>query len=240
MQALFLKELRQFFSSLTGYLSIGLFLLLMGLFLFVFPDTSIFDFGYATLDKYFELAPWVLLLLVPAVTMRSLSDEFRSGTWELLKTRPVSLWQIVWAKYAASLTVVLLALLPTLLYVVTISMLSINGSIDTGGIAGSYIGLILLAGAFTAIGIASSALTANPIVSFLLAAFMSFVLYSAFAAVAGIPALQGGTDYWVALLGMDEHYKNVSRGVLALNDVVYFSVIIGLFLYGTRSLLARR
>src|SRR5574343_1750056 len=174
MQALFLKELRQFFSSLTGYLSIGLFLLLMGLFLFVFPDTSIFDFGYATLDKYFELAPWILLLLVPAVTMRSLSDEFKSGTWELLKTRPVSLWQIVWAKYAASLTVVLLALLPTLLYVLTISMLSINGSIDTGGIAGSYIGLILLAGAFTAIGIASSALTANPSVSFLLAAFMSF------------------------------------------------------------------
>jgi len=100
--------------------------------------------------------------------------------------------------------------------------------------------LILLAGAFTAIGIASSALTANPIVSFLLAAFMSFVLYSAFAAVAGIPALQGGADYWVALLGMDEHYKNVSRGVIALNDVLYFSVIIGLFLYGTRSLLARR
>lgn len=240
MKPLFLKELKQFFSNLTGFLSIGLFLLLMGLFLFVFPDTSLLDFGYATLDKFFDLAPWVLLLLVPAVTMRSLSDEFRSGTWELLKTKPISLGKIVGAKYLASLVVVLLALLPTLVYVITIKVLSINGSIDTGAIIGSYLGLVLLAGVFTAIGICSSALTSNPIVSFLLSAFVCFIMYSGFAAVAGIETLQGGPDYWIALFGIDEHYKSISRGVVAAQDLVYFGAIIALFLAFTKKLIAQR
>jgi ABC-2 type transport system permease protein len=240
MKPLLFKEIRQYFSSLTGYLSIGLFLLLMGLFLFVFPDTSILDFGYATLDKFFELAPWVLLLLVPAVTMRSFSDEFRSGTWELLKTKPLSLGKIVGAKYLASLLVVLMALLPTIIYALTIRLLSINGSIDTGAITGSYIGLILLAAAFTAIGICSSAISSNPIVSFLLAAFVCFLMYSGFSAVAAIAALQGGADYWIALFGIDEHYQNISRGLLAVKDLAYFGVIIALFLMLTQRLVARR
>lgn len=240
MLPLLRKELHQFFSSLTGYLSIGLFLLLMGLFLFVFPSTSLFEYGYATLDKFFELAPWVLLLLVPAVTMRSLADEFRSGTWELLKTRPLRLRHIVLAKWLASLLVVLLALLPTLLYVFTIRSLSINGSIDSGAIAGSYVGLLLLAAAFTAIGIWSSSLTANPIVGFLAAAFLCFLLYSGFSAVAAIPALQGGADYWVGLLGMQEHYKGLSRGVLSLADASYFIIVVALFIYFTIQLLQQR
>ncbi len=240
MQPLFIKELRQFFGNLTGFLSIGLFLLLMGLFLFVFPDTSIFDFGYATLDKFFELTPWVLLLLVPAVTMRSFSDEFKSGTWELLKTKPISLGQIVGAKYLASLVVVLLALLPTLVYVFTIKTLSVNGSIDTGAIMGSYIGLFLLAAVFTAIGICGSALSSNPIIGFLLSAFVSFIVYSGFAAVAGIEAFKGGADYWISMFGIDEHYKNASRGVLALKDVWYFATVMAVFLFITRKVIAQR
>jgi ABC-2 type transport system permease protein len=239
MNALFYKELKQFFSNLTGFLSIGLFLLLMGLFLFVFPDTSLLDFGYATLDKFFELAPWVLLLLVPAVTMRSFSEEFRSGTWELLRTKPISLWQIVWAKYLASLVVVLLALLPTLLFVFTIKILSVNGSIDSGAIAGSYVGLMLLSAVFTAIGICCSAFTQNPIVSFLLSAFVCFILYSGFSAIANIASLQGGADYWVAMFGIKDHFSNMSRGVLAASDFIYFGVVILLFLLFTKQQLVQ-
>ncbi|MCU0405307.1 MAG: hypothetical protein MUE99_12255 [Chitinophagaceae bacterium] len=139
MYSIFLKDFRQFFSGLSGYLSIGLFLLLMGLFLFIFPETSIFDYGYATLDK-----PWILLMLVPAITMRSLSDEFRTGTWELLRTRPVTIGQIVLGKFLAAFTVALLSLAPSLIYIVTIWALSLNQSIDSGGIAGAYIGLVML------------------------------------------------------------------------------------------------
>ena len=138
MFPIYKKEISQFFSSLTSHLAMGVFLLLMGLFLFIFPETSILDYGYATLDKFFELAPYILLLLTPAITMRSFSDEFRGGTWELLKTKPVSLSQIIIGKYFAALSVALLALVPTLIYVYTIKILSINGSIDAGGIAGSY------------------------------------------------------------------------------------------------------
>ncbi|HSC53610.1 MAG TPA: ABC transporter permease [Phnomibacter sp.] len=240
MKPLFIKEFRQFFGNLTGYLSIGLFLLLMGLFLFIFPGTSIFDFGYATMDKFFELAPWVLLLLVPAVTMRSFSDEFKTGTWELLKTKPISQSKIVAAKYLASLVVVLLALLPTLVYVFTIKTLSINGSIDTGAILGSYIGLFLLAAVFTAIGIFGSSLSSNPIVGFLVSAFISFIVYSGFAALAGIEAFKGGADYWISMFGIDEHYKNASRGVLALKDVWYFGTVLLVFLFITRKVVAQR
>src|SRR5215216_1427503 len=144
MLAICKKEFRQFFSSLTGYIAIIVFLLLNGLFLFVFPDTNILDFGFATLEKFFELAPWILLLLVPAITMRSFADEFKGGTFEILQTKPLSRWQVVGGKYFGSLLVVLIALLPTLIYIFTILQLSETGSIDTGGIIGSYIGLIFL------------------------------------------------------------------------------------------------
>jgi ABC-2 type transport system permease protein len=240
MKPLLFKEIRQYFSSLTGYLAIGLFLLLMGLFLFVFPDTSILDFGYATLDKFFELAPWILLLLVPAVTMRSFSDEFRSGTWEMLKTRPLSLWQIVLGKYLAALAVVLLALLPTLIYVLTIRMLSINGSIDGGGIAGAYVGLICLAALFTAIGVCCSAFTGNSIISFLLAAFACFICYNGFQALASLPAFAGGADYWIEMMGIDEHYRSLSSGVLRFRNLFYFIIFTLAFLLITRQSIARR
>ncbi|HQY12809.1 MAG TPA: ABC transporter permease, partial [Ferruginibacter sp.] len=139
------KELQQFFSNLTGYITIILFLLVNGIFLFVLNDSNIFDFGYASLDKFFELAPWILLFLVPAITMRTLADEFRGGTFEILQTRPLTSWQIALGKYFSILIVLLFVIIPTLVYVITIRSLSTQGGIDSGGILGSYIGLYLLA-----------------------------------------------------------------------------------------------
>jgi ABC-2 type transport system permease protein len=234
MFPIYKKEISQFFSNLTSHLAMGVFLLLMGLFLFIFPDTSILDYGYATLDKFFELTPYILLLLIPAITMRSFSDEFRAGTWESLKTKPVSLSQVIAGKYFAALSVALLALVPSLVYVFTIKALSINGSIDSGGIAGSYIGLIFLTALFTAIGICCSAITSNAVVAFLLSAFACFIVYMGFSAVSRIPALQGGTDYWVENFGADMHYQNMSRGLVEMKDLLFFIVLSCFFLLLTK------
>ena len=234
------KEWRQFFSSLTGYLAIAVFLLLMGLFLFIFPDTSILDYGFATMDKFFDLAPWVLLLLIPAITMRSFPDEFKSGTWELLQTRPLTLGQIIGGKYLASLLLALLAVAPTLVYVFTIKQLSITGSIDTGGITGSYIGLIMLMAAFTAIGIFCSAFTPNSIVGFLAGALACFLLYSGFDALSRIPSFKGNADYYLEQIGIRYHYQSMSRGLIELKDVIYFLLVIGVFLAFTRKRLGER
>lgn len=228
------KEWRQFFSSLTGYLAIAVFLLLMGLFLFVFPDTSILDYGFATMDKFFDLAPWVLLLLIPAITMRSFPDEFKSGTWELLQTRPLTIWQIVLGKYAASLLLALLALLPTLVYVFTIKQLSVTGNIDSGGIIGSYIGLVMLVMVFTAIGIFCSAFTSNAVVGFLAGALGCFILYNGFDALSKIPSFKGGSDYYLEQAGISYHYRSMSRGLIELKDVIYFLSATALFLVLTR------
>jgi ABC-2 type transport system permease protein len=234
------KEFRQFFSSLTGYIAIIVFLLLNGLFLFVFPDTNLLDFGYATLDKFFELAPWILLLLVPAITMRSFSDEFKSGTFEILQTKPLRRWQIVTGKYAGALGVVLIAVLPTIIYAVSMQSLSAQGGIDSGGTIGSYIGLLFLAAVFVAIGICCSSFTSNAVVAFIAAAFLCFILYSGFSAISKMPALASGADYYVEMLGIDFHYRSVSRGVLDSRDVIYFfSVILFFLLFTHRNLIKR-
>jgi gliding motility-associated transport system permease protein len=235
------KEFRQFFSSLTGYIAIVVFLLLNGLFLFVFPDTNILDFGYATLEKFFELAPWILLLLIPAITMRSFADEFKGGTFEILQTKPLSRWQLVSGKYLGSLGVVLIALVPTIIYPICISQLAAaGGGIDMGGTLGSYIGLIFLAGVFVAIGIACSSLTSNAVVAFIAGAFLCFVLYSGFNAVSRIPALQSGADYYVEMMGIDFHYRSVSRGVVDSRDLIYFLSITLFFLIVTNRNLLKR
>lgn len=235
------KEFRQFFSSLTGYIAIVVFLLLNGLFLFVFPDTNILDFGYATLEKFFELAPWILLLLIPAITMRSFADEFKGGTFEILQTKPLSRWQLVSGKYFGSLGVVLIALVPTIIYPISISQLAAaSGGIDLGGTLGSYIGLIFLAGVFVAIGIACSSLTNNAVVAFIAGAFLCFVLYSGFNAVSRIPALQSGADYYIEMLGIDFHYRSVSRGVVDSRDLIYFLSITLFFLIVTNRNLLKR
>lgn len=224
------KELQQFFSNLTGYITIILFLLVNGLFLFVLPDSSIFDFGYASLDKFFELAPWILLFLVPAVTMRTLADEFKGGTFEILQTRPLTKWQIVLGKYFSILIVLLFVILPTIIYIITIKMLSVQGGIDSGGILGSYIGLFFLAAVFAAIGLCCSGFTNNAVVAFLISAFTCLVLYFGFNALSRLPFFTNGTDYYTEMLGIDFHYRSISRGVMDSRDIIYFVSIIFLFL----------
>jgi ABC-2 type transport system permease protein len=240
MWAVCKKELRQFFSSLTGYIAIIAFLSLNGLLLFVFPDTDILAFGYATLDKFFELAPWILLMLIPAITMRSLSDEFRMGTFEILQTLPLSRSRLIAGKYVASLIVVLIALLPTLVYFLCIQRLSGQGGIDTGATMGSYIGLVFLGAVFTAIGIWCSSFTPNAVVAFIVAALTCFLLYSGFGAISTLPVFASGPDYYIGMLGIDFHYRSISRGVIDTRDVLYFCSVISLFLFLTSRHLARR
>ena len=224
------KELNQFFSNLTGYIAIILFLLINGVFLFMLNDSSIFEFGYASLDKFFELAPWILMFLVPAITMRSLSDEFKAGTFEILKTKPLSSWQIVLGKYFSILVVLLLAILPTVIYIITIKVLAAQGGIDSGGITGSYIGLFLLAAVFAAIGLCCSGFTSNAVVAFLISAFSCLLIYFGFNALSKLPFVPNGLDYYIEMLGIDFHYRSISRGVLDSRDLVYFLSIIFLFL----------
>ena len=233
MWAICKKDLRQFFSNLTGYIAIIVFLLLNGLMLFVFPETDILLFGYATLEKFFELAPWILLLLIPAITMRSFSEEFRMGTYETLQTVPLSRSRLVAGKYLACLIVVLIALLPTLVYYLCIQQLSGQGGIDTGATTGSYLGLVLLAAVFTAIGIWCSSFTTNAVVAFIVAAFACFVLYSGFGAISTLPAFSAGLDYYIAMLGIDFHYRSISRGVVDCRDLLYICSVIFLFLWLT-------
>lgn len=241
MLAVFFKEINAFFSSLIGYIVIGIFLLLMGILAWVFPDFSIIHGNYATLDTLFSLAPLVFLFLIPAVTMRTFAEETKLGTIELLVTRPLSDWQIVVGKYLACLVLVLFALLPTALYYVSVYQLGAPpGNLDSGGILGSYIGLFLLAAAFAAIGLFASSLTANEIVSFILAAFLCFFLYLAFDSLSQLPVFYGKTDDFIQSLGIAYHYDSVSRGVLDSRDVVYFLSLIALFLAATVLSLGRR
>ncbi len=227
------KELNQFFSNLTGYIAIIIFLLINAVFLFMLPDSSLFEFGYASLDKFFELAPWIFMFLVPAITMRSLSDEFKAGTFEILKTKPLSSWQITLGKYFSILIVLLLAILPTIIYIITIKALSAQGGIDSGGILGSYIGLFLLAAVFAAIGLCCSGFTNNAVIAFLISAFSCLVLYFGFNALSKLPFFANGFDYYVEMLGIDFHYRSISRGVLDSRDLVYFVSLIFLFLLAT-------
>jgi len=232
------KELRQFFSSLTGYIAIVVFLLVNGLMLFVF-DNNIFDFGYATLERFFQLSPWILLLLIPAITMRSFSDEFKAGTYEILQTRPLSRTQIIAGKYFGSLIVVLIALLPTIVYIFSIQKLSSNEGIDTGATIGSYFGLVFLAAVFTSIGICTSSFTNNSVVAFIVS-LIGCALYYGFSAISKLPALSGGADYYVEMAGIDFHYRSVSRGVIDTRDVIYFFSVVILFLSVTNRNLLKR
>jgi len=233
------KELKQFFSSLTGYIAIILFLLVNGIFLFIL-DSNIFDFGYASLDKFFELAPWILLFLIPAVTMRTLSDEFKGGTFEILQTKPLTSWQIVFGKYLSVLLVAFFTIIPTIIYVVTIHSLSAQGGIDSGGIMGSYVGLFFLAAVFASIGICCSGFTNNAVVAFLISAFVCLIIYFGFNAISRIPTFQGSADYYIEMAGIDFHYRSISRGVLDSRDLIYFVSIIFLFLLITVKKLRRK
>jgi ABC-2 type transport system permease protein len=241
MLSILKKEINTFFSSLIGYVVIGVFLILMGLLLFVFPDYSILDGGYASLETLFAISPMVFMFLIPAVTMRSFAEEQQSGTIELLVTRPVSDWQIVTAKFWACLILVIFALLPTITYYFTVYQLGTPvGNLDSGGIFGSYIGLIFLAGAFVAIGVFASSLTNNQIVSFVLATFLCFFFYLSFDLLSSLPIFYGKTDDLVQAFGIQYHYNSLSRGVLDTRDIVYFISLILLFLAATTLSLGRR
>jgi|GEM_PF-180390 len=233
------KELRQFFSSLTGYIAIIVFLLTNGLVLFVF-NNNIFDYGYATLERFFQLAPWILLLLIPAITMRSFADEFRAGTYEILQTRPLTRWQIIGGKYLGSLIVVLITLLPTAVYIFSIRQLSSEAGMDTGATAGSYLGLIFLSAVFTAIGVCASSFTNNAVVAFIFSLIGCALIYYGFSAVSFLPEFSGGADYYIEMAGIDFHYRSISRGVVDTRDIIYFLTVAGLFLAITHRNLLKR
>lgn len=241
MYSVYLKEIHSFFSSLIGYIAILLFIIVVGFFLWIAPDSNILEEGYATLDKFFILAPWVLMFLIPALTMRSFSDEFKSGTIEILSTLPLTESNIIFGKFFASFTLVLVSLLPTLLYVFTISKLAIpQGNIDTGGIIGSYIGLSFLNGAFTAIGLFCSSMTNNQVIAFLFSIFLNFIIFSGFQTLSKIPFLTNGADYIVSQIGMQFHYDSISRGALDSRDIVYFISLIAIFILATKISLQKR
>lgn len=241
MFTLYKKELGSFFSSLTGYLTIAVFLVLTGLMLWVLKsDFNILDYGYAGLDGLFLIGPFLYLFLIPAITMRSMAEERRAGTIETLMTRPLSDWTVVWAKFLAAWTLVLISLLPTLVGYASVYLLGDPvGNIDSGSVAGSYIGLLLLGGAFVAIGLFCSSLTNNQIVSFILAAVLCAVAYLGFESVYNM-GLLGGADLFVKRLGVMHHYESISRGVVDTRDVVYFLCVMALFLMATRMVLQSR
>jgi len=227
------------------------FLVACGLFLWIIPDYSILAYGYASLDRFFAIAPWLLLLLVPAVTMRSFADEFRTGTIEWLSTKPVTDLQIILGKYLATLALIAFALAPTLIYVYTISDLSLTQvnpetkevvriGLDTGALIGSYTGLFFLDATFAAVGVFCSSLTSNQIVVFLIGLLSCYLLYTGFEQLSKLPSFAEGIDYYLSMIGMEFHYNSISRGLIDSRDVVYFLSVILLFISLTRFALNRR
>jgi ABC-2 type transport system permease protein len=241
MWSLFQKEIKGFFSSLTGYVVIIVFLLLNSLFMWVFPgQMNVLNSGYSNLDSLFSLAPWVFMFLVPAITMRMISEEKRSGTLELLFTRPLNEFQIVMAKFLAAWTLVIISILPTLIFYLSVYLLgSPVGNIDTGGTWGSYIGLVFLGGIYAAIGLFASSMTENQIASFIIAVLFVFLFYMGFGFLASL-GKTGVTSLFIEKFGIDFHYQSISRGVVDSRDLLYFLSTIFLFLYFTKTILVTR
>ncbi|MBN1990219.1 MAG: gliding motility-associated ABC transporter permease subunit GldF [Bacteroidales bacterium] len=241
MYAILSKEINSFFSTLTGYIAAIVFLLVNGLLMWVFPgELNVLDSGYSTIDTLFIIAPWVFLFLVPAVTMKTFAEEKRTGTIELLLTRPISDTQLVLGKYFASVVLVLIILIPSLIFFYSVSQLgSPKGNIDFGATWGSFIGLFLLASVYAAVGIFVSSLTDNQIVSFILSMAIAFFLYSGFQAIANIAPLSGKAIS-IVNMGIEAHYKSISRGVIDTRDVAYFIGVSALFLIGTKAKLQSR
>lgn len=244
MYALFIKEVRGFLTSLVGYIAIGVFLLINGVFLWVISSEStglnILDNGFANIDSLFGIGPMVYLFLIPAITMRSFSEEIKSGTIELLFTRPLTELQIILAKYFAGVILVLISILPTLVYYYSVHKLGYPpGNLDTGGMWGSYFGLVLLGCGFVAIGVFASSISDNQIVSFLLAMFLCYICYSGFDFIAQ-SGLFGKYESLIVKFGINEHYASLSRGVVDTRDLVYFFSLIAVFLFLTRLVLEKR
>ncbi len=234
MYSIFLKEVRSFLSSLIAIIVIVVFLIANGLFLWVFKETNILDNGYANIDPLFELAPVIFIFLISAITMRSFSEEKKTGTFETLTTKPISDMGIIMGKFFAALTIVVLAILPTLLYYYTVHKLSVPvGNIDTGALIGSYIGLLLLSAGYISIGLFSSIITDNQIVSFILSMFLSFFIFTVFDFLGSFEWLKNN-NFFVEWLGINYHYKNISRGIVDTRDILYFVSLIVLFVWLTK------
>ncbi|WP_035337331.1 gliding motility-associated ABC transporter permease subunit GldF [Dokdonia sp. PRO95] len=223
MFAILKKEISSFFSSAIGYLVIGLFLVVTGLFLWVFEGSfNITETGFADLAPFFQIAPWIFIFLIPAVTMRCFSEEQKVGTLELLLTKPISKLQLTIGKFLGAFTLIILAIVPTLIYVVAIYQLGNPvGNLDVGVTIGSYIGLLFLAGTFTAIGIYASSLTSNQIIAFIIAVFLSFFLYFGLEGIAAYSTISSVRDF-INLMGLQAHYSSISRGVVDTRDLIYF------------------
>jgi ABC-2 type transport system permease protein len=233
------KEFNAFLNSPVAYVVLGVFLVATGLFVWVFPDSSVLDYGYADLQTLFNLAPWIFLFLIPALTMRTFAEEKKAGTIELLLTRPLTDGQIIGGKYLACLLLALLALVPTLLYYYSVYKLgSPEGNIDSAATVGSYLGLALLAAVFAAIGVLASALTRDQIIAFLVAVVGCFLVYSGFDSLASV--LQGSSAYYVGQLGIAAHYRDLSKGLVDSRDLVYFFSVVAVALQATRLALRSR
>ncbi|MBT3300910.1 MAG: gliding motility-associated ABC transporter permease subunit GldF [Bacteroidetes bacterium] len=240
MFAIYLKEINNFFSSIIAYVVIIVFLVANGVFLWLLPESNIFDFGYASLDQLFELAPWVFMFLVPAITMRSFAEERKSGTLEIILSKPVSDIQIILGKYFANLSLVLFALLPSLVYFFSVyQMASPVGNMDIGGTWGSYLGLFFLGAVYVSIGLLASSLSDNQIISFILALFICFFFYSLLDMLRGL-LLISPIDPFLEYLSINTHYISMSRGVIDSRDMIYFISFSALFLFLSRLIMEKR
>ncbi len=240
MIQIFVKEFNGFLNSLIAYIVIGVFLTGIGMLMWVFPETSVLDYGYADMDTLFSLGPYVFIFLIPAITMRSFAEEKKIGTMEFLLTKPLSEWDIIMGKFLAGFVLVLVAVIPTLIYYYSVYLLGEpSGNIDTPGVVGSYIGLVLLGGVFCSIGIFASSITPNQIVSFVAAAFLCLIFYSGFDSFSSL-VTQGGWALQIKQLGILDHYDSMSRGLIDSRDLLYFLSITGLMLLLTKTVLSSR
>ncbi len=232
MWAIGKKEWAQYFSGITGYLIIGFYLLINGLVLFVLPNYNLLDFGYASLQVYFDFAPWFLIFLIPAITMHSFSDEYKLGTYEIISSLPIRPLQLVLGKFLGAYLIVLVAIAPTILYALVLDNLSAVGGLDWGATLGAYFGLFFLAAAFTAIGIYTSSTTKNNLVALLFSILLSLLLYKGFDWISGYAIFKNGFDFYLSQLGFSNHYRSMSKGVLTFQDCIYFISVLVLFTLG--------
>lgn len=240
MFAILKKEFNGFLNSMIAYIVIAVFLVAIGMFMWVFPESSVLEYGFADMQTLFNMAPWVFLFLIPAITMRTFAEEKREGTIELLLTKPITDLQLILGKYFAALLLALFALLPTLLYYYSVYELgNPQGNVDSAAVVGSYLGLIFLAGVFAAIGVFASAISDNQIISFVIAVFLCFIIYTGFDSIASIP-VWGGYSYFISQLGISYHYTAISKGLVDSRDVLYFLSVIAIMVLATKLILRSR
>ncbi|WP_299990584.1 gliding motility-associated ABC transporter permease subunit GldF [uncultured Pontibacter sp.] len=240
MLAILKKEFNGFLNTLIAYIVITVFLVAIGMFMWVFPESNVLDYGFADMQTLFNMAPWLFLFLIPAITMRTFAEEKREGTIELLLTKPISDLQLILGKYFAALLLALFALIPTLIYYYTVYELgNPQGNVDSAAVVGSYLGLVFLAGVFAAIGVFASSVSDNQIISFVIAIFLCYIIYAGFELIASIP-VWGGYGYFISQLGIEYHYTAISKGLIDSRDVLYFLSVIAIMILSTKLVLSSR